>query len=134
MGTYEVDDELAFRVDRLARRMKPFEALSFQEGLKRVLDQFAPQTGLADVPEIAQRVAIQNAVEVARAAMKKAPSPSPIQYASMVPELKKRPNLTTWKSITDFLSIETAGDSARRKLAGWVKMNRPDWPPVPVID
>jgi predicted transcriptional regulator len=70
MGTYEVDDELAFRVDRLARRMKPFEALSFQEGLKRVLDQFAPQTGLADVPEIAKRVAIQNAVEVARAAMK----------------------------------------------------------------
>jgi hypothetical protein len=54
--------------------------------------------------------------------------------AATVPELKKQRHLTTWKAITDSLDIETLGDSARRKLAAWVKVNKPQWPPVPDIE
>jgi hypothetical protein len=32
------------------------------------------------------------------------------------------------------LDIDTLGDSARRKLAGWVRLHKPNWPPVPDID
>jgi hypothetical protein len=30
------------------------------------------------------------------------------------------------------LEIDAGGDSARRKLAEWVAVNRPKWPPVPM--
>jgi hypothetical protein len=107
MAMYEVDDDLAFLVDRLAPRNKPFENLSFQEGLRRVLNQYV---------------------------QKKAPTPSAVEYASSVPELRRQRDLTTWKAICDALEVETSGDSARRKLAAWVKFNRPDWPPVPSVE
>lgn len=134
MAMYEVDDELAFQVDRLAPRHKPFEPLSFQEGLRRVLEQHVSKTPPLDIPELARQVVIENAVALARDIIKKAPTPSAIQWAQSVPELKKFKHFTTWKTITDHLDIETAGDSARRKLKNWVKANKPDWPPVPDID
>ena len=130
MAMYEVDDELAFQVDRLARRNKPFESLSFQEGLRRVLDQYVSKT----MPELARQVVVERAITTAQTVLRKAPTPSAIQWAQVVPELKKFKHFTTWKTITDHLDIDTAGDSARRKLKNWVKANKPDWPPVPDID
>jgi hypothetical protein len=134
MAMYEVDDELAFQVDRLAPRHKPFETLSFQEGLRRVLDQYVSKSPAVDIPELARRVTVENAVAIARGVVKKAPTPSAIEYAASVPELKKQRHLTTWKAITDSLDIDTMGDSARRKLAAWVRVNKPDWAAVPDID
>ena len=134
MAMYEVDDELAFQVDRLAPRSKPFESLSFQEGLRRVLDQYISKTLPVDIPELARQVAVENAVTTAQTILRKAPTPSAIEWARSVPDLKKFKHFTTWKTITDHLDIDTAGDSARRKLKNWVKANRPDWPPVPDID
>jgi hypothetical protein len=131
---YEVDDELAFIIDRLAPRNKPFEHLSFQEGLRRVIGQYFEKTPVGDIPELARQIRVESAVSLAREVMKKAPSPSALEWASSVPQLKLHKHLTTWKAITDHLDIETGGDSARRKLAAWVKQNKPNWPPVPEID
>ncbi len=142
MTMYEVDDELAAVIERLAQK-KPFENLSFQDALRRVLHECLPKaTGVVspgaaagvDIPELARQVTIENALGVARTVIKKAPTPSAIEWAATVPELKKRRHLTTWKAITDSLDIDTLGDSARRKLAAWVKTNRPNWPPVPEIE
>jgi hypothetical protein len=69
-----------------------------------------------------------------KSVFKKAPTPSAIEYTASVPELRGQRHLTTWKAICDALDIETLGDSARRKLAAWVKFNRPDWPRVPDVD
>ena len=136
MAMYEVDDDLAALVERLAKK-KPFEAISFQEGLRRVLTEHVSKaTGAVPpvVAELARQVTIENAVGLARAVVKKAPTPSPIEWAATIPELKKQRHLTTWKAICDSLDIETLGDSARRKLAAWVKFHRPDWNPVPEIE
>ena len=133
MAMYEVDDELAFQVDRLAPRNKPFESLSFQQGLRRVLDQYVSKAPPVDIPDLARQVAVENAVTTTQTILRKAPTPSAIQWAQSVPELKFK-HFTTWKTITDHLDIDTAGDSARRKLKNWVKTKRPDWPPVPDID
>lgn len=134
MSMYEVDDDLAFLVDRLAPRNKPFESLSFQDGLRRVIDQYIPKAPAIDIPELARQVTIENAVTAARSILKKTPTPSAIEWAQSVSELKRFKHFTTWKTITDHLDIDTAGDSARRKLKNWVKANRPAWPPVPDID
>lgn len=133
MTMYEVDDELAAVIERLAKK-KPFENLSFQEGLRRVIQEYVPKAPSVDVPELARQVSVENGPAVARSVVKKAPTPSAIEWAATVPELKKQRHLTTWKAITDSLDIETLGDSARRKLAAWVKTNRPIWPPVPEIE
>jgi hypothetical protein len=62
-----------------------------------------------------------------------APSPSASEYAKQIPELllfADNWNLT-WKDICEYLKIDVAGDSARRKLKRWVMDNKPDWPKVP---
>ena len=51
-----------------------------------------------------------------------------------VPDLMTRKGLTSWKAVCTLLRIDTAGDSARRKLKNWVKSNRPGWPAVPDIN
>jgi hypothetical protein len=134
---YEVDDELAFTVDRLAPRLKPFEQITFQEGLRRVIEEYVPKhppIPIVEVSELARRVTIEQAFDTARNVMKKAPSPSAIEYAKSVPELAKHRHFTTWKTITDHLDIDTGMDSARRKLAAWVRLHKPDWPPVPDVE
>jgi hypothetical protein len=126
MQTYDVDDELAALVERLAKK-RPFENLSFNEALRRVLAQLAPvdfsdlDALLAEGPN-------------AKREPKKAPSPSTEKWVASVPELRTKKGLRTWKSVCDLLKIETAGDSARRRLKNWVNVNRPSWPPVPDID
>ena len=130
---YEIDDELAFLVDRLAPRRKPFENLTFQEGLRRVLHEFVPKAPSVDMSQ-PTRQGIGTAFPPANTILRKAPTPSAIEWARTVPELKGILHLTTWKAITDHFDIDTTGDSARRKLKQWAVFNKPKWPPVPEVE
>ena len=131
MPQFAVDEDLAALIEKLAKP-KPFENLSFNAALRRVLQGYfdLPKKPEMDV-ELEQLLAEAMA---GRGGPKKAPTPSPREWVAMVPELKAKKGLTTWKAICDLLKIETAGDSARRKLKNWVKANRPAWPAVPDID
>ncbi len=132
MPTFEVDDDLSALVWQLAKP-KPFENLSFSAALRRVL-QGAATSASAPLPEDPIDAILRESAATPRQEPKKAPTPSPIEWASTVPELKSRKGLNTWKAICDLLKIDTAGDSARRKLKNWVKLHRPMWPAVPDID
>ena len=128
---FAVDDDLVALVWRLAKP-RPFEILSFSAALRRVLqgevDPTAKETKHDSLEDLyAEAMA-------SRAGSKKAVSPSPMEWIATVPELKARKGLYTWKAICDVLKIDTAGDSARRRLKNWAKVNRPAWPPVPDID
>jgi len=127
MQKYDVDDDLAVLVERLAKE-KPFENLSFNLALRRVLkpyvDQAAPEGNHGhSEPKFASKYE-----------PKKAPSPSVEAWVATVPELKERKGLNSWKAVCVQLGIDTAGDSARRKLKNWVKANHTAWPEVPDVD
>ena len=130
MPQFNVDDDLAALVERLAKP-RPFENLSFNAALRRVLQEYIkPKKQInTDLDQL-----LAEALVAAKKEPKKAPSPSPQQWAASVPELKVKKNLNTWKAICDLLRIDTASDSARRKLKNWVKANRPNWPPIPEIN
>ena len=128
MPQFTVDEDVAALVERLAKP-KPFENLSFNAALRRVLQEHIKPKEV-DV-ELEQLLAESLA---AKKELKKAPSPNPEQWAASVPELKGKGGLNTWKAVCDLLKIDTAGDSARRKLKNWVKANQPSWPSVPEID
>lgn len=132
MPQFEVDDDLAALVWQLAKP-KPFENLTFGAALRRVLQAPTPP---ATVPtqEDPLDAFLREATASQRAEAKKAPTPNPLEWVATVPELKGRKGLNTWKAICDLLKIDTAGDSARRKLKNWVKLHRPMWPAVPDID
>jgi hypothetical protein len=140
---YEIDDELAFLIDRHAPRIKPFENITLQEGLRRILNRYLPPAGTPtgvvpptglDMPELARQVSIEQGMSLARSIVKKAPTPSAIEWAKSVPELAKFKHFTTWKTITDHFDIDTLGDSARRKLSVYVRQHHPEWPPVPDVE
>ncbi|MBI4937574.1 MAG: hypothetical protein HY846_05055 [Nitrosomonadales bacterium] len=128
MPQFTVDEDIAELVERLAKP-KPFENLSFNAALRRVLQEHIKPKKVDD--ELEQLLA--GSLAAAKKEPKKAPSPSPQQWAASVPELKSKRGLNTWKAVCVLLKIDTAGDSARRKLKNWVKANRPNWPPVPEI-
>lgn len=128
MPQFTVDEDIAALVERLAKP-KPFENLSFNAALRRVLQEHIKQKKV-DV-EFEQLLA--ESLAAVKKEPKKTPSPSPEQWASSVPELKDKKGLNTWKAVCVLLKIDTAGDSARRKLKNWVKVNRPNWPSVPEI-
>jgi hypothetical protein len=132
MPQFTVDEDLAALVERLAKP-KPFENLSFNAALRRVLQgHFELPKKVERDEELEQLLA--EAMAAANVGAKKAPTPSPNDWVAMVPELKARKGLTSWKAICNLLKIDTAGDSARRKLKNWVKSNRPLWPAVPDVD
>lgn len=132
MPDFTVDDDLAALVWQLAKP-KPFEVLSFSAALRRVLH--APATaGATDVSVDDLDALLSHPTYLTKAEPKKAPTPSPTEWVATVPELKGKRGLHTWKAICDMLKIDTAGDSARRKLKNWVKLHRPMWPAVPDID
>jgi hypothetical protein len=132
MPEFTVDDDLAALVWQLAKP-KPFEVLSFSAALRRVLQ--APAAAVATDANVDELDALlAHPTYLAKAEPKKAPTPSPIEWVATVPELKGERGLHTWKAICDMLKIDTAGDSARRKLKNWVKLHRPMWPAVPDID
>lgn len=122
MPQFVVDEDLAALVEQLAKP-KPFENLSFNVALRRVLQQHVDELELLGAESMV----------LAKNAPKKAPTPSPEQWVATVPELKNKKGLTTWKAICDLLKIDTGGDSARRRLRNWVKAKRPAWPPVPEL-
>lgn len=129
MPKFTVDEDLAALVEQLAKP-KPFENLSFNEALKRVLQQHIKPKKVDE--ELAQL--LSESMALAKKEPKKVPSPSAQQWAASVPNLNDKEGLNTWKAICNLLKIETAGDSARRKLKNWVKANRPDWPSVPELN
>ena len=129
MPKFTVDDDLAALVERLAKP-KPFENLLFNEALKRVLQQHIKPKKVDE--ELEQLLA--ESMALAKKEPKKAPSPSPQQWATSVPDLKGKEGLNSWKAICNLLDIETSGDSARRKLKNWVRANRPTWPSVPELN
>lgn len=132
MTEYPVDDDLAALVEQLAKK-KPFESLSFNTALRRVLqDHLTPRP--KDKRNDDPNALFAEAMAAAARAPKKVPTPSAAQWLASVPELKSKKDLNTWKAICVLLKIDTAGDSARRKLKNWVKSNRPAWPAVPDID
>lgn len=132
MQQFAVDDELAALVERLAKA-KPFENLSFNEALWRVFREHNLSRADNQSADPGHRLLSEVRV-AATAGSKKAVTPSVGDWVGSVPELKNRKGLTTWKAVCTSLRIDTAGDSARRKLKSWVKSNRPAWPPVPDID
>ena len=132
MPQFTVDEDLAALVWTLAKP-RPFENLSFSSALRRVLQgQVGPATDQDQDKLLGDP--IPASVSSGRLEPKKTPTPSPIDWVASVPELKGRKGLHTWKAVCDLLKIDTAGDSARRKLKNWVKANRPNWPHVPDID
>lgn len=132
MQKFDVDDDLAALVESLAKN-KPFENLSFNDALRRVL-----QSHLATELPTEQRNELGNLLSEPssppRWEPKKTPTPSVSAWVERVPELKNRTGLNSWKAVCVQLNIETAGDSARRRLKNWVRVNRPEWPNVPDID
>lgn len=128
MPQFIVDEDIAALVERLAKP-KPFENLSFNAALRRVLQEHIKPKKV-DI-ELEQLLA--ESLAAAKKEPKKAPSPRPEQWVASVPELKGKKGLNTWKAVCVLLKIDTAGDSARRKLKNWVKANRPNWPSVPEI-
>jgi hypothetical protein len=121
MPQFFVDDDAAAAIWKLANP-KPFENLSFNTALHRVITSFMQSK--AEISNILLK-------EPHPASPRRTPTPSAKQWAGHIQELKKIPNLNSWKSICDHLEIKTAGDSARRKLQKWVEDNRPLWPRVP---
>lgn len=146
MKSFPVDDDLVTQVWQRANP-KPFENLGFSEALRRVLatlNQNPPHEGkrtslltteemLAELDAMSEEelAALQQKVKEARA--KRASSPRPASWVTSVPELRLIPDLKTWKDICDHFGIKTEGDSARRKLKGWVKSKHPQWPEVPDV-
>lgn len=128
MPQFTVDDDLAALVWQLAGP-KPFENLTFSSALRRVLQEHSPNH--AQHQENLEEARLRAAD---RREAKKSPTPSPTKWVATVPELKGKRGLTTWKAICDLLKIDTAGDSARRKLKNWVRANRMAWPSVPDSD
>ena len=124
---FSVDDELVALVWKLAKP-RPFESLSFSAALRRAL-----QNGTKDAKHDTLDDLYAEALAASGEKGKKTPTPSPTEWVAGVPELKTKKGLTTWKAICDALKIDTAGDSARRRLKNWVKVNRPTWPRVPSI-
>lgn len=131
MPQFTVDEDLAALVERLAKP-KPFENLSFNAALRRVLQSKLTITKRTSNDDLDRLLA--ESMSLAKGAPKKANSPSALEWAATVPELKSKMGLNTWKAICDALQIDTAGDSARRKLKNWVKASKPNWPAVPDID
>jgi hypothetical protein len=115
---FAVDNDLVELVWDLAEP-RPFENLSFNTALRRVL--------------IGKRARERGGDFEVVVSGKKTPSPSASAWVASVPELKNKKGLTTWQAICDYFKIDTAGDSARRRLKNWVKENQPGWPPVPSI-
>ncbi len=132
MSQFTVDDDLAALVERLAKQ-RPFENLSFNDALRRVLHgHVIPLARDKKGHELDDLIAESRAA-ARQAAAKKAPSPSPAEWVATVPELRSKKGLNTWKAVCDVLKIDTAGDSARRRLKNWVKSNHETWPAVPDI-
>ena len=121
MPQFHVDDDVVAAIWKLANP-KPFENLSFNTALRRVIAGFA---------EAVEHSNSSLEGPVAYTAPRRAPTPSAKEWAASIQELKSVANLNSWKAICDYVGIKTSGDSARRRLQKWVESNQPLWPRVP---
>ncbi|MDP3873802.1 MAG: hypothetical protein ABIF28_18265 [Pseudomonadota bacterium] len=135
MRQFEVDDDVVEMVWLLARP-KPFESLTFNDALRRMLAIESTDTTEPAPEQVkAELLARIERIKSEVASSKRAASPNPSQWAASVPELSaERQIWKGWRDICDHLGIDPAGDSARRKLKTWVALHRPAWPPVPETD
>jgi hypothetical protein len=131
MATYEVDDELALVVEKIARK-RPFETLTFQEALWRVIREHVQKAGNSGSTDPLEDLMTEVRTQISHGTKKA--SPSVMRWVESVPDLRKHRHLTTWKAVCDHLKVNPGADSARRKLMKWVHINKPDWPPVPDVD
>jgi hypothetical protein len=146
MQNFEVDDDVAAAVWRLANP-RPFENPSFSDALRKVLTMhqmqptLLPQTReplladrlLAELEAMSKEDLEKLNEAVTSKRRQRAPSPSTEQWASTIPALRAIHHLRSWKDVCDHLKIVVGGDSARRKLAAWVKERHPEWPAVPDV-
>lgn len=146
MQQFDVDDDLAEEVWRLANP-RPFENPTFSDALRKALALHQTQPNLLRqtraLPSADEMLAELDAMskedleKLSEAVTSKqrlrSPSPSAEQWASTVPALRVVHQLTSWKYICDHLEIAVGQDSARRKLAAWVKEHHPEWPAVPDV-
>lgn len=121
-----VDDDLVEKVWVLAQP-KPFENLSFNDALRRVLKQPTRLDELS-ADDLLAELASDKPKRRTRAQ-----SPDARLWLAQVPELATNPKLHNWISICRHLGIDANGDSARRSLSSWVADNRPEWPTVPTV-
>lgn len=121
MPQFHVDDDVVAAIWKLANP-KPFENLSFNAALRRVIAGFAQVVEPSNSPLEGP---------IAYTAPRRASTPSAKEWAASIQELKSVANLNSWKAICDYLEIKTAGDSARRRLQKWVESNQPSWARVP---
>jgi hypothetical protein len=136
MPQFLVDEDLAALVEKLAKP-KPFEHITFNAALRRVLGNLIARLSEADKEAMDFAVLdrwMEEEVLTARTKARKAKSPAPQPWLESVPELRSVAGLKKWNDVCVHLGINPSGDSARRKLAKWVEINRPAWPPVPAND
>lgn len=133
MPQFTVDEDLAALIEKLAKP-KPFENLTFNSALRRVLENLIAPAKDNDFDDLDKLLAESMALMAARKKdPKKAPSPDARQWVESVSELKSKKGLSSWKAVCEFLKISTGGDSARRRLKNWVKEHKPAWPEVPDV-
>lgn len=140
MKNFPVDDDLVALVWQRANP-QPFENLKFNEALRRVLTETQQKvepnkkkSSNLSADELLAELGAMGEEELKKLKVtrrQRAPSPSPKNWLSKVPELRTIPNLRRWQDICAHLGIEVGRDSARRKLKEWVQNKRPKWPEVP---
>ena len=143
MKNFPVDDELVALIWKLANP-QPFENLSFNEALRRVIAGMQPKAEpnrkkmpLYSADELLAELDLKELGNIKNFKVtprKRAQSPKAVNWLSTVSELRSVPNLKSWQDICTHLGIEVGGDSARRKLQEWVQQNKhPKWPAVPDV-
>src|SRR5437870_1874880 len=94
------------------------EPMKLSEGHLAMLNDLAKRIGceeLFNAGNVEQGIASQEPNLKRTKERLRAPSPDPQSWASRIPDLRSVPRLTSWQAICEHLSIEVAGDSARRK-------------------
>lgn len=128
---FTVDEDLAALIEKLAKP-KPFEKLTFNNALRRVLENLISPERNKDFDDLDKLLAQSMALIAAiKKEPKKALSPDARKWVESAPELKSKNGLTSWKAVCEFLKISTGGDSARYRLKNWVKEHKSAWPEAP---
>ena len=119
MQNFLIDTEVALRIEKLVKN-KPFEALTFNEALIRLLDLLEQKGhGKQNTPIPKKEKSKDKARRLRR------------EWVAKIPELSGKCSFNTWAAICKHLGLDPKSSSARRVLRIWVSENKPDWPPVP---
>jgi hypothetical protein len=133
MQTFEVDDDLVALIWEKANP-KPFEQLTFSSALRKVLTQPAPGLDLDSLNAMSDIDTDALLEELMKMKRERTKSPSVSTWIAQIPELNPIKEVKEWVRVCNYLGIDVGSDSARRKLAAWVKQNKKYWPPVPELE